>query len=359
MSSFDIIIIGAGLAGLSTAYHLSKSCSAKILILEKEKKLGLHASGRNAGLLRQAVAVPSFIPLIQATLGALQNPPEDWPQPDIFHPSGSLLLGNFPAIQELQDRLPPGLTRHFRRGEFPEGIPESLLQRLQTASYEAMLHCPSDGVVDVEGLLRNYLAGAQTRGVQLRLGSKLEKMSREKNRWRLHAGAETLDASVLVNAAGAWAPLVASACGGSGEEMQPFRRHLAIASTIFPATDGWPFVWNVDHEVYFRPEKAGGLLLSPGDEEPQPPGESITDPRALDRLEKKLKDLFPGLAGVRAGELWSCLRTKTKSGDFFVDWDRSVPGFFWVSALGGHGMSASWGLGALAARRILQRLEQN
>ena len=49
---FDIIIIGGGMVGLSTAFQLvNRKICKKILILDKEGKLGLHSSGRNSGVL--------------------------------------------------------------------------------------------------------------------------------------------------------------------------------------------------------------------------------------------------------------------------------------------------------------------
>ena len=54
----DTAVIGAGFAGLSTAYHLAKKGLRDIVVIEHEKKLGGHASGRNAGMIRQAIADP-------------------------------------------------------------------------------------------------------------------------------------------------------------------------------------------------------------------------------------------------------------------------------------------------------------
>ena len=58
MVKTDVLIIGGGVAGLSTAYFLGKSGQKKVIVLEQEKKLGGHASGRNAGMLRQALPDP-------------------------------------------------------------------------------------------------------------------------------------------------------------------------------------------------------------------------------------------------------------------------------------------------------------
>lgn len=58
--SFDFVIIGAGIIGLTLAYSLKqKFTHAKIVILEKEKSIGLHASGRNSGVLHSGIYYPS------------------------------------------------------------------------------------------------------------------------------------------------------------------------------------------------------------------------------------------------------------------------------------------------------------
>ena len=50
--NFDIIIIGAGIIGLTTAYHLKqRNQHLKIAIIDKEDKVASHASGRNSGVL--------------------------------------------------------------------------------------------------------------------------------------------------------------------------------------------------------------------------------------------------------------------------------------------------------------------
>tara|TARA_B110000495_G_scaffold49961_1_gene41807 strand:- start:300 stop:1487 length:1188 start_codon:yes stop_codon:yes gene_type:complete len=51
---FDYIIIGGGLVGLSTALKLQEA-DRKVLILEKEKTVGLHQSGRNSGVLHSGI----------------------------------------------------------------------------------------------------------------------------------------------------------------------------------------------------------------------------------------------------------------------------------------------------------------
>ena len=51
----DAVIVGGGIAGLSTAYHLAQS-NLKVVLFDKEISFDLHSSGRNAGIFRQIEA---------------------------------------------------------------------------------------------------------------------------------------------------------------------------------------------------------------------------------------------------------------------------------------------------------------
>ena len=113
----------------------------------------------------------------------------------------------------------------------------------------------------------------------------------------------------------------------------------------------WPFVWDVAHDVYFRPE-SGGLLLSPCDESELPPGIPDVDPAAIDLLHRKLSHHLPALADVPLARTWAGLRTFAPDKRFVIGPDPLLPGFFWAAGLGGHGVTTSHAAGALAAELV-------
>ena len=55
----DVVIVGAGMVGLSLAYQIKKRLpDLSVLVIEKESKIGLHSSGRNSGVLHAGIYYP-------------------------------------------------------------------------------------------------------------------------------------------------------------------------------------------------------------------------------------------------------------------------------------------------------------
>ena len=355
LQDYDIIIVGAGLAGLATAYYLTRDLPLKILLLEKENAVGLHASGKNAAMLRQAVPNREIAAFIQETLRNLENPAEDWSQQVLLKQCGSLLLGTQRSLMPLHQSLEAvgGTAAIYPFGKFPNQLPQTLQTQLLASNYEFMLYTPRDGIVDVQALLQSLLKSSQQKGTCVRLGEAVKALNFKDHVWNVLSSQNQYRAPIVVNAAGAWAPQLASAAGGLGEKMQAFRRHLYLSSACEMAVDAWPLVWNINEEFYFRSQQ-NKLLLSAGDEEAHSSLDSQEDPHVLNMLREKAKRLFPALQEIPIEQSWACLRTKTNSGNFFIDWDKQVKNLFWVSALGGHGVGASLGVGRQAAEKILK-----
>lgn len=340
-----IVIIGAGFAGAATAYHLARLGVDNVLILEQEVVPGFHASGRSAAMLRQVVSEDAVG--AAAREGAEFLLGNGW-----VRVTGSLLLGT----HEDWRRLCEDARAAAERGVELEVLDSAAARRecalLEGALFDGAVATRTDGVIDSAGLLQYYLSHS-------RLRTRAKVSAIEVRRGRVEAvvvEGERIAASVVVNAAGPWANEVARMAGAEPLPLRPCRRHLFHTGPLSFVNPGWPFVWDISHGLYGRPE-SGGLLLSPCDEEEHVPGDPPVDSRVQDELMDKCAKFLPAAAGAPIRSAWAGLRTLASDGRFVIGWDARVEGFFWVAGLGGHGVTASWAVGRLAAERLTSSAE--
>lgn len=354
MVSAQVVIIGAGLAGASTAYHLTRAGLRDILILEQEDSVGVHASGRSAGLVHRIASDEAIASLVMEGADFIRYPHSDWPIPVEFCQRGSLALGTGKVWEKLKseaDRI------QKERGPLQCLTAEEAIAKvsvLEDGDFEGAIFSPLDGVVDVQALLTGYLQAAQNRGARILYSTKvLAVRTQEKRVTAVVMKSQTIKTSVLVNAAGAWASEIGGMGGPVPVPMRSFRRHLFVTDLLPWVKPDWPFVWDFSAQFYFRPESSG-LLLSPCDEVEHPPGIPPTDPNAMGLLCEKL-ERYPRLHNLPIKTAWAGLRTFAADRRFVIGWDPEIRGFFWVAGLGGYGVTASGAIGRLAADLIMNR----
>ena len=84
-----------------------------------------------------------------------------------------------------------------------------------------------------------------------------------------------------------------------------------------------------------------------------PPGDTPPVESALELLAEKARNYFPQFADLPIMKSWAGLRTFAPDGRFVIGWDPGVGGLFWVAGLGGHGVTTSGAVGALAAKLLV------
>ncbi len=358
MISPRVVIIGAGFAGAATAYHLARRGVKDILILEQENQAGFHSSGRNAAMARQVLPEPAMAALAREGAAFMRSLPPDWPTPAVLEQNGSLLLGSGEGWQKL---IRDSESAKRQGIEVECWSPEKAKERvpvLKDASFEGGLWCSTDGVVDIHALLTGYLKIATARGARVRYGCNVKQIDVRDD---CVSGVALLDGEVIkadavINAAGAWAGSIGKLAGAIDISLRPLRRHLFVTAPLAWVDQRWPFVWDVSHDFYFRPE-AGGLLLCACDQEEMAPGVPPTDNAVVEALAEKIKSYLPAASDVAIKKSWAGLRTFSPDGRFVIGWDPRIHGFFWVAGLGGHGMTTSYAVGNLAAELILNKNE--
>jgi D-arginine dehydrogenase len=354
----DCVIVGAGFAGAATAYHLTRRGLTQILLLEKETIPGFHSSGRNAAMIRQCVPDPELARLTRDGAAFLRNLPAEFPGPVPFKQNGSLLLGNGKGWDTLRQDTEVGRSLGVDAVLWTPEQAKNHVPVLKKAEFDGAVWCATDGIIDIHALLSGYLKAATGKGMRVRYGSGVQAIhSSPSHEWEVVSNGEMIKTEILVNASGAWANGIARMAGAADLPLHPCRRHLFVSPPLDWIDHKWPFVWDVSHDIYFRPE-GEGLLLCACDQQELPPGDPPVDETVKELLAEKIETHIPALSRVSIHKGWAGFRTLSADGRFVIGWDPKVKNFFWVAGLGGHGVTTSSSVGELAANLILGGSQQ-
>jgi len=346
MREFDVAIIGAGIAGASLAYRLADRRS--VLLLERESQPGYHSTGRSAAMFMESYGPPAVRALTRASRAFYEQPPSDFDRP-LLTPRGVLYLathGQQALLQQTQRTLAETGCELERLGA------AAALERVGCLRPEVVHgalfeHGAQD--IDVHMLHQGFLRGMRARAGELRTNAQVAAAQRSGASWALRlADGETVQARVVVDAAGAWADEVAALFGAAPIGLVPHRR----SAFTFNAPDGidvsgWPAVVGVDESYYFKPD-AGRLLGSPANADPTVPHDVV--PEELDiALGIHQIEAVTTLGIRRPASTWAGLRSFVRDHEMVIGWEAQCPGFFWLAAQGGYGIQSAAGASELAA----------
>ncbi|MBP1625609.1 MAG: dependent oxidoreductase [Holophagaceae bacterium] len=334
----EILIIGGGIAGLSTAFHLAQTGQPGVMLLERENLPGFYSSGHNAGVGRQLTGRSEHTALTIAGRNRLM-------EAGLLDERGGLLLGADPGGTDALAREAEAFGLPVERGT------GAVLPGLQASEF---LRIPSDGFIDTDGALQYCAEGARRGGAVLRFGQMVQRIQPLESGFLVETDEGAIETRRLVNAAGGWVQELGRMAGGLDIPFTPLRRHLVWSGAAHPADQSW--AWWADRPIYIRPE-SGGLLMCACEEQeiPLPPrGEQPdNDPSILEGLCGSLREVAPSFQDYPVTRMWCGLRTFSPDRRFVIGPDPINPDLFWVAGLGGHGMTSGLAVGDLAARALL------
>ncbi len=344
--TFDIAIIGAGMAGASIAAELAVAAGpdVRIAMCEAEDYPGYHTTGRSAAFREECYGGPHVVPLTLAS-------------GDYLREGGFLTLrGGLYIARDWQDAEVDAFLERFS----DSGV---TIDRLDRAGLEAKLpgarpqwtqalSQPNCADIDVAALHQHYLARAKAAGVTLLVRHRLQNASREGEQWRLDFGsAGEMKAAVVVDAAGAWADSIAGLCGARPLGIQPLRRTVAQLRVDPSPPADLPLTLDISGDFYFRPDH-GRIWLSPHDETPSVPCDAAPEEYdvalAIDRFEEVVDWRIEAVE-----RKWAGLRSFSPDRLPVYGFDPQVGGFFWFAGQGGYGIQTAPAAARLGAQLLL------
>lgn len=351
MELYDFLVLGSGIAGASIACELATR--ARVLIVEREESPGYHTTGRSAAMFVESYGNAWVRRLTGASRAFFDAPPTGFCDHALLTRRGCLIIAGqdqLAALESLTARVDStgSEIRELSGQAARTMVPILRPDRVARAMFE-----PNSCDIDTHGLHAGYLRLARASGANLRLNAGVERIERRGSLWRLWlADGDTVEARVVVNAAGAWADQIAELAGAAPLGLEPRRRTvLLLAPPAAMAIRHWPSVIDVDEQFYFKPE-SGWILATPADETPSAPmdvaPEELDIALCVDRIQAATD-----LSVSHIQRSWAGLRTFAPDRTPVVGYDPELTGFFWFAGQGGYGMQTAPAAARLGAALAL------
>jgi D-arginine dehydrogenase len=348
-NSYDVLVIGGGIAGASIGYELAADRS--VGLLEMEPTLAYHTTGRSVATFLESYGGRTIRVLTTASRAFMENPPEGFTAPllkplpliwvaphhdvENLHAMYQSVVELVPAMREIDAAEAAEMTKVIR----PDWVGAGLVE-------------PGASEIDVAAIHGGYVGGLRARGGEIHTSSAAVTMHRIDGRWRVtdRNGAE-YDAGVVVNAAGSWCDIVAGAAGVEPVGIHPLRRTVfTIGAPTGVDAKSIPLVADVAGTFYLKPE-GPQILCSPADEVPSEPCDARPDEidiaKAIDVINAATT---LEIAHVRSS--WAGLRNFVADRSPVAGFDDRVDDFFWFAGQGGYGIQISPALARAGASLI-------
>jgi sarcosine oxidase subunit beta len=335
-STADLVIIGGGVMGASTLYHLAARGQKNVILLEKDEFFGQGATGRCAGGVRYQFSTEINIRLSLQSLPMLERFKEEIGQEIDYRKCGYLIVctdeedaDTFRRNVELQNSLGVG-TQWLDGDEVRKRIPLFHFEDALGASFNQ-----KDGLVDPNSVVAGYI------GAAARLGNKAFN-NVEVTGIRVEAGrivgVETNQGYIatpyVVNAAGPWAGTV-GAMAGVEIPIISLRRQMFTTTPLSEITADFPFVIDFAQSLYFHREGEGLLMGMSNPNEKHGFDQNVDEEFELVNLEAGIARL-PLVEKAGMVSHWAGLYEVTPDAHPFFG-VTSVEGFLVVGGFSGHG----------------------
>jgi sarcosine oxidase subunit beta len=330
------VVVGAGIVGLYTAYHLARAGAGPVLVVDRGF-LSSGASGRNGGGVRQQWETPATVRLVRESVAAYRRFGREFGYNLWFRQSGYLFLAE--NVEELA-RL-----RTVHDTVASEGLPSKVLgpdavahlvDGIAPGSVVGGTYLSSDGVLYPFPAVWGVYEAARALGVEVALG--VEALGVDAPDGRIAAVVTSrgrVAATTVVNAAGGWSAEFSRRAGLAVPNIAS-RHEILATEPMKPFLD--PMVVRVSDGLYFsqtmRGELVGGMTLRDGR---GTEGGMPSSPRFLKAMSRALVRLIPRLGSLGVLRAWSGFYDDTPDGFPVIGEDPRQKGFVHANGFGGHG----------------------
>jgi sarcosine oxidase subunit beta len=351
MRTADVVVIGGGLHGCSTALHLALR-GLKPVLVEKDYA-GRHASGVNAGGVRQLARHIAEIPLSIASMEIWERVEELVGDDCGFSSHGTVLVAESEEeLASFRARVDDLRLKGFTHEEL---IDRAELKRLVPAVSE---HCPGgvvsrrDGAADPFRTTQAFRRAAERQGVRILEGVSAERIARDGGGWRVTTtSGDAHAAAAVVNCAGAWADRIAAQLGEAAP-LRPSAFMLMISDRQPPFLK--PVVGAAGRPLSFKQFQNGTVLIGGGYQgrAERDANRTELDFRGLAASARTVRELFPVMRGARIVRAWAGIEARMPDDIPVIGPSSTAEGVFHAFGFSGHGFQLGPIVGAVIAELV-------
>ncbi len=354
METADVLIVGAGVIGLSVAYHLARRAPLRIAVLERAAQPGTGETAKATGGIRHQFSTEVNVRLTQLSLPAFQRFEEEMGEPVDLVQHGYLFLTTredaaavMRAGVELQQRL--GVPS---RWVTPAEV-RDLFPAVRTDDLLGGTFCPLDGSASPYGAVQGYLRRCRDLGVHVVLSEEVAGIEVQDGRVRgVRTASGGYAGPVVVNAAGPYARGVA-AMAGVDLPVSPFRRQVFVMTPLPELGRGRPLTIDLDTGWYLHQDRAGALYMGGTDKDTRPGVDEVVDWDGFDAVAEAALRRIPATAGARVVRAYAGIRSLTPDHHAILGPVPGLSGFYCANGFSGHGFMHAPAVGLLMAEEIL------
>ena len=343
----DVVVIGGGLHGCSSALHLARA-GAKVIVVEKDH-VARHASGVNAGGVRRLNRHMAEVPLSVESLKLWQSIEDLVGDGCGFEASGQVRVAeDESALQQLKDRVAQMNALGYTHEEL---IGREELRSLVPAVGEHCLGaivCREDGAALPFRTTLAFKRRAESLGVRFFEGTRAQTPKREANVWKIATSSGTFEAKAVVNAAGAWAGRIAA---DLGEPVPMKETALMLMITAPVARFVKPVVGVVGRPLSFKQYGNGTVMIGGGQ---QGTADLETNRTVLDYAKLAFNartaiDVFPRMRNAQIVRAWAGIEGMMADGIPVIGPSARVENLFHAFGFSAHGFQLGPIVGSIVA----------
>jgi D-arginine dehydrogenase len=333
--TFDVVVIGGGIAGVSAACELAQT-GRSVLLVEQEGQLAQHTTGRSAAIFLESYGPPAVQALTKASRPSYAAAPARFGTSALLSPRGALWIAPAEQVAELEAML--ATTPTLERIDVAEVLRLCPVVRPEIIAGAGVERDAAE--IDVLGLHQGYVRGLRAAGGTIERSYTVVGIRRTGTGFAVRAAdGREVAGGLVVDAAGAWGDQIGALAGARPVGLEPKRRTIAICPTTVELDGAGPLVGDVVHGYYWKAE-GPNVLCSPADEHPSDPCDAR--PEEVDvalALERVNATTTLGLRSVQSS--WAGLRTFARDRVPVCGEDGDVSGFWWLVGQGGYGIQTA------------------